>query len=1440
MVIDDSKTIRRTAETLLKKEGCEVITATDGFEALAKIADTHPDIIFVDIMMPRLDGYQTCALIKHNQVFRETPVIMLSSKDGLFDRARGAGIAGSNPDDAAGKQVLAEGLVALNGHIGALHGGDTAPTSRYMDDINKLRAMGGASAMSDVDEFVRRLRDGEPYALPEAAEHKGADLKAIAGKVKDPARKVFAALDRDGNTGPAIDALYRLSTTLERAARALPDRQAWWVARVLLERVRGGTVADTQALRALLHELEGCIAKLAEGNDPAYGDWSYRALYLLHGDSGEADATLSALFSAFRLAPAGVPDGPDVEPSNLGDARAALAKAAQDELARVRDAYDVYLRSGASDAELLKPAARRLQGIIAPLGVAGLDSAADLLSDAYIALAALGEGQPLGAAANMIADTLLHAEEVLSAGAGGPADKMWREAVAALVDGALELLGRVHQALLEAIDVGEAEDLAGSPAALLQLAGSLKVAGMDDAAGLARQASDAVHSASRGGAAMDALAEALVCLELYLGTCRENPEGDRSLLVRAQETLAAAKSDTAQDAGLDAPAEHPIVSGSADPDLLAIYIEEAGENLESVRAPYLELRAAPADADLRVSLQRFFHTLKGSGRMVGAVRMAEFSWAFEELLTRLNEDPAPLTGPVLDLLGAAIIVLSGLREQLESGADQPYDLTALTRAAADPASVPAGTTKAVLSAEVDRAAGTVRRWLDAVAAGKGSGRVPPAVPAAVTQVVQAAELLGGNAVAAPARTLLERLDATFEVEPGQVPEWTAAVDALTASATDSGDADIVDAAAADSYREEARALLDRMGESLDALLMDAGDTDAVVGLQRGLHTLKGTSRVAGFRALSDLTHELEAVLQAVAQEQMVVTPRLLWMLQRVLDAMFGMLDAEGEEIAADRGRATIKELRQLSGDDRSLPPLPPGADRRRKPRVSIESERVRSDQFDRALVRALSFGLRSAQLDARMHEQTMWNVATLSEMMQELASDARAIREALVRARQAPVHLHATRWRRTVRQAAEDNGREVELRFEGSDTELDRRLLDGLVAPLEHLLRNAVAHGIETPFARRAADKPPGGTIVIRTEVETDGVVLEIEDDGAGVDEEKVRRAARERGLSVPDGALSDEMLLGVLATPGFSTASQVTQSSGYGIGLDSVLAAIRELGGSVRMASTRGKGTRFALHLPNPSPVLTVEVYQVGNAIIAIPPTAVVTARSVDPAHAFVEHDGEQWPYMDLAAAIGVIGARPSDESQLAVLLRSGQSGAALRVDTAMGRVETAVHRLSVGELSDGQCVAGVGLLDGGKLATVLHVDEALKRFADALHIRPFALVADDSSTARDEVVRKLTQAGWRVLAVEDGATAKKKLMRERPQLVVLDIDMPGLNGLEVLEWMRGQETHAATPVVMVSADFDDDRHRRAAALHVVACVDKPFRGSEFEDVLSGVDHSA
>src|SRR5690606_10243538 len=173
-------------------------------------------------------------------------------------------------------------------------------------------------------------------------------------------------------------------------------------------------------------------------------------------------------------------------------------------------------------------------------------------------------------------------------------------------------------------------------------------------------------------------------------------------------------------------------------------------------------------------------------------------------------------------------------------------------------------------------------------------------------------------------------------------------------------------------------------------------------------------------------------------------------------------------------------------------------------------------------------------------------------------------------------------------------------------------------------------------------------------------------------------------------------------------------------------------------------------------------------------------------------------------------------------------------------GRVETAMHRLRPGDLREGVCVAGVGLLDGGRLSTVLNVDAAITGADDTLTIRPLAFVADDSTTARDEVTRKLERSGWRVVAVEDGLAAKARLAQLTPELVVLDIDMPGHDGLEVLAWLREREEHAATPVILVSARFDDGRQARAQALAVSACVGKPFAGTEFEDALVALGTSA
>lgn len=1358
------------------------------------------------------DGDADAATALHQSLQQLQSVAGMVGLDGIAALA-GAAAAVTDAGDDAAKDVLAEGLVALNAHLAALRPGESAAVSRYLDDINRLHAAAGIAPLDDEESFVARLAASAPHRPPEPLSRTGGPtFQALAQKLREPAARIFAALRREEAPDAAFDALAKLAATLERGATDASARAPWWLTTLLLVHRRDES-ASTDGLRELLLGLEALLEGAAQGQ-AVDEQWVYRAVYRLR--------TVAEVRAAYAA------DDEPRDTAQVNDARGALRRAVLVELARVRDVYDIYLRSGAADATVLGPAAQRLATVISPLQVAGLVRAADLLEDARVALAALAAGQPLGPTANLIADTLVHAEQLLDSGGDGPAEKLHQEALTGLIDGALEDLREVHQAIVAAIEMDDVDGLSSGPDRLAVIAGALVVAGLADVGEITRECASAMRHAPSNGPGLDALAEALVCLELQLGALREGSAGNPELMARARGVLAGGSGDGADEPEAVDVDEPPVVDPAADPDLVGVFIEEAGEQLATVVPEFLSLRAQPDDDSRRVAVQRFFHTLKGSGRMVGAARIAEFSGVFERLMIGLEENGSPLGASTLDLLGAAIAAVTQLQEQLESGAEPTIVMRDLRAAATASPKAQKAATERALAGSAEAAAAVVRRWLDAVRDGKGSGRVPPAVPDALAKLLTAAQLVGDESAAAMTAALRDRVDTLVEVDATMAEALTAELDRLlevVATVVASGQ---LDEAAVDAYREEGRGLLDRIGEAVECLLVDAADSDAVAAMQRDLHTLKGASRVAGFLPLSDVVHELESIVQAVAHENLVVTPRLLWMLQRVLDAMFGLFDAESVTVAAARAQASLQELRGLAGDADKRPPLPVGADRRRKPRVSIESERVRSDQLDRALVRSLSLALRAAQVGTQA-----------DEALKGLVADAEAIRDALIRTRLAPVHLHATRWRRAVRQVAEDNGREVELRFEGAETELDRRLLDGLTAPLEHLLRNAVVHGIESPFARRAAGKPGTGKVTIRASLDVDGVVVEVEDDGAGIDPEKIRSVARERGIAVPEGRLGPAQVLRLLATPGFSTAPQLTQSAGYGIGLDSVLAAVKESGGGMQMESTPGVGSRFTLTIPTPTPVIAVELFAVGSTVLAVPPGAVLAVRAADTQAPAAEHQGEQWPWLDVGATIGVIGAKPGVEAGLAVLLRHGGRGVAVRVDAALGKIDAAVHRLRPGELTGSHCIAGVGLLDGGRLATVLNVEAAIAGCDDALRLRPMALVVDDSPTARDETVRKLEKAGWRTVAASDSAEARALLGELRPQLAVLDIDMPDESGLELLSWMRTQHVLATTPVIMASAALDDARRQQATELGARACLDKPFSGRVFEDALSALARS-
>ncbi|HSG63933.1 MAG TPA: Hpt domain-containing protein, partial [Gammaproteobacteria bacterium] len=358
---------------------------------------------------------------------------------------------------------------------------------------------------------------------------------------------------------------------------------------------------------------------------------------------------------------------------------------------------------------------------------------------------------------------------------------------------------------------------------------------------------------------------------------------------------------------------------------------------------------------------------------------------FEDLFTRLIDQRVEATPALIELVGAAVAVLPALVEQIESGAEPGVDLGPLRRAAtAEPGGIPGGLGRVVLAGTAARELAILHRWLDAVAEGKGSGQVPQAVFEALETLARCAETLGNEKVLAGLKSLSECLSGVSGSDSDRLGEIASALEALETMVGPRESAEGLDAASVEAYREEAQALLERISVACDALLVDAADADAVLTMQRELHTLKGASRVAGFRAFSDVAHSLEDLLKAIALEKVVVTPRVLWSLQRVLDSMYGMLDPGSADRAGKRAVAIIEELRKIAGGEQGAPVKSSDADRRRKPRVVADVERVRSDQFDRALVRALSLGLRSMELDARMREQTMWDMASIAEVLKEL------------------------------------------------------------------------------------------------------------------------------------------------------------------------------------------------------------------------------------------------------------------------------------------------------------------------------------------------------------------------------------------------------------------------------------------------------------------------
>ncbi|HEX5124080.1 MAG TPA: response regulator, partial [Rhodanobacteraceae bacterium] len=482
---------------------------------------------------------------------------------------------------------------------------------------------------------------------------------------------------------------------------------------------------------------------------------------------------------------------------------------------------------------------------------------------------------------------------------------------------------------------------------------------------------------------------------------------------------------------------------------------------------------------------------------------------------------------------------------------------------------------------------------------------------------------------------------------------------------------------------------------------------------------------------------------------------------------------------------------------------------------------------------------------------------TLLLQQSRVSSD---LQEGLMRTRMVPFDSLVPNLRRTIRQAAQEVGKRAQLRVDGAQGEMDRNLLERMKAPFEHMLRNALAHGIESPEERLSTGKPAEGTVNIAVSREATEVVLRVSDDGAGMDREAIRKKAIERGLLKPDVELSDRDLYGFVLETGFSTAEQVTQLSGRGVGMDVVHNEIKQLGGSLIIDSVQGKGATFTIRLPFTLAVTQAILVKLGDNTYAIPMSSVqgvvrIAREDLDKRLATgnpkYSYAGEEFNIYELSQLLGVPQGRAIDETQLPLLMtRTGDQRAAVRIDAVVGSREIVVK--SVGpQISSVPGIFGATIMGDGSVVMILDLAPLVRRSA-ALRARveagvvaempvyappqalqeqrrhPLIMVVDDSITMRKVTTRVLERAELDVITAKDGLDAVEKLQEKVPDLMLLDIEMPRMDGYELATYMRNDTRLKGIPIIMVTSRTGEKHRQRALEIGVERYLGKPYQEAD------------
>jgi chemosensory pili system protein ChpA (sensor histidine kinase/response regulator) len=470
------------------------------------------------------------------------------------------------------------------------------------------------------------------------------------------------------------------------------------------------------------------------------------------------------------------------------------------------------------------------------------------------------------------------------------------------------------------------------------------------------------------------------------------------------------------------------------------------------------------------------------------------------------------------------------------------------------------------------------------------------------------------------------------------------------------------------------------------------------------------------------------------------------------------------------------------------------------------------------------------------------------------------LQEGLMRTRMVSFSGLVPRLQRIIRQTSQELGKKAKLDIVGEQGEMDRSVLERVTAPLEHMLRNAISHGIESPDERKKRGKPETGNINLSISREASDIVIVVSDDGGGIDLEAIRKKAIASGLMGKTSDLSDQEVMQFMLESGFSTAEEVTQISGRGVGMDVVNNEIKQLGGSLHIDSDFKQGAAFTIRLPFTLAINHALLVNISDETYAVPLTSVegivrLTKRELDhfysDEYASYPYAGHEYQVRNLSSMLGFGSIRNFTESEQKVypvlLVRMGNHRTALQVDGLMGSREIVVK--SVGpQISTLRGVSGATILGDGSVVLILDVNsiirlgESIKAgeiaqelvIAEQVDEQINVMVVDDSITVRKVTTRLLERHDIKVSTARDGVDAVAALQDHIPDVMLLDIEMPRMDGFELATYMRNEERLKNIPIIMITSRTGDKHRRRAEEIGVNCYLGKPFQES---DLLENIE---